>query len=79
MKGEHLVPKGEYWRIESVVTRGEDKIEFEINDELYILLYEHHIGISDDFLPFTIPEETKFSMKPIEWNFIINIAVLKKK
>lgn len=76
-KTEFTVPKGQNWKIESVVTRKEDKIEFYIEDDLYILLYQHNIGLSDEFRPFTIPEETKFSMKPLNGHIAISVTVLK--
>lgn len=76
-KTEFTVPKDQNWRIESIVTRKEDKIEFYIEDDLYILFYEHNIGLSDEFRPFTIPEETKFSIKPINDQIALSITVLK--
>lgn len=76
-KTELTVPKGQNWRIESMVTRRDDKIEFYIDDVLYVLLYKRDIGLSDGFRPFTIPEETKFSIKPLDGEIAICVAVLK--
>ena len=76
-KTELTVPKGQNWRFIGVVTRKPDKIEFYIEDDIYIFLYDHHVGLNNEFIPFILPEGTRFSIKPIEGSVAFRIAVLK--
>jgi len=71
------VPKGENWSVESIVALKEEKIEFYIEEDLYVLLFRHDIGLSDDFLPFILPAETKFRFKPLQGDIALSVAVLK--
>ena len=76
-KTELTIPKGENWRVESIFSIKEEKIEFYIDEDLYVLLFRHDIGLSDDFLPFTLPAETKFIFKPLQGDIALSVAVLK--
>ena len=63
---EYTVPKGQTWKIESIIVRKEAKIEFVVDDDMYIFFYAHHTGVSDELLPFYLPENTEFSLKSID-------------
>jgi hypothetical protein len=76
-KTELVVPKGQTWKIESMIARKETKIEFVVDDDMYILYYIHHKGVFDELIPFYLPENTKFSLKPIDDKIALSIAVLK--
>ena len=75
--GEYTVPKGQTWKIESVVGSNDDKMIFIVDDVELLLYYSLHNGVTDKFLPFYLPENTTFSLKPAGDNIVFSIAVLK--
>lgn len=77
VKGEFTVPKGQTWKIESVVGSNDDKMIFIVDGVELLLYYSLHNGVTDKFLPFYLPENTKFSLQPAGDNMVFNIAVLK--
>lgn len=74
---EYVVPKGETWRIENAIGNCDDKLLFFMNDKEYILYYSLKNGITDGFLPFYLPENTKFNLNISGENISFIIAVLK--
>lgn len=73
---EYTIPKGQIWKIESVLAYDGMKVEFTIDDDLYLFFWHEHTGVTDEFIPFYLPENTKFKMKPAD-KMVISVAVLK--
>jgi hypothetical protein len=63
---EYTVPKGQVWKIVSMIATYDVKAEITINGDLYRFLYRAEIqGVTDDLLPFYLPENTIFSLGQI--------------
>lgn len=73
---EYTVPEKQIWKIESIVAREACKVEFTIDDDLYLFFWFHEWGTTDQVIPFYLPAKTKFKMKPQE-KIAICIAVLQ--
>lgn len=72
---EYKVPEGETWKIESIVFRKNTKIEFVIDEKMYLVILHEQLGPTVGFLPFYCPEKKKLSFKTYE-DVAISIAVL---
>jgi hypothetical protein len=78
---EYTVPKGQVWKIVSMIATYDVKAEITIDGDEYRFLYRAEIqGVTDGLLPFYLPENTVFSLGQIAGagnKAALNIEVLK--
>jgi hypothetical protein len=76
---EYVVPQGQVWKIVSMISLRDVKVEITIDGEEYSFLYRAEIqGVTDGLLPFYLPENTTFSLGQIrDVRAALNIEVLK--